>query len=202
MRKAACLGRNDTAIDEVYSIVEALIWALYRAKEAPNADEIAKDRETVQNVAFYDMFLHMMNRITDNSEKYNLLRKLITHLRKEFPKQPAVLTRLFHCFLTRGLNTDLITESLSRDEVLIHLEQFYKIQASQQNLTVSQYEQIERVSLKHREIHNLSEIVLKIASGGLKLKKDREPHRSEQPEVKWPIEERRKKVKSMRDYLE
>lgn len=120
------LQKEQPTISSIYSIIEALFWALYRSIEGSLTDSVKLDEEMVENKKYYNMFRFYMNRIHDHTQKQDLLKKIVNNISLQFHKQP-ILIHLFRSFLHRGVSVDALTESLNRVELVATLREFFEL---------------------------------------------------------------------------
>lgn len=155
----------------------------------------------VANIHYYRMFLHFINRIHDNAQKTEVLRQTVDLIRGSFSKQP-ILAHLFRGFLARGISMDLITMSLSEDERIRAVCDLFESKASENKLSVSQFDQIKRLLLKTKEFSELARMILRVAADKVTLRKDVQPDSKLEAEAFiWTCSDRLKEVKQISKFL-
>jgi hypothetical protein len=101
---------SDTKVrEEIFDIVAAWFWALHRAMEGGQSDEVKKDLEVVGNTRMYNLFFFHFER--EGSNKPSLMEEAL-NITQQFKGLP-VLEYVFKCLLTRGTCSDILFARLS-----------------------------------------------------------------------------------------
>ena len=81
------------------------------------------------------MFFFHFNR--EGANKLELMSQAI-QTAKAFKNQP-ILDHVFICLLTRGTSSDLLTQSLTKDQVVSNISSLFNAKKEAGNLTVEQF---------------------------------------------------------------